>query len=171
MDVRGDSGGGGEREKRRECALLWRGKARSFLVAQKTWSQTQIKRLLRVSRLSIVVAVNLRERSWSKEREEEKDSRRSLLEEGRHVARLCFRLFSGCIVRKRARARVHVSVVPPHFSSSGDVSARTFHFVATRIIFFLSREIKKHLLGRGSLIYHLVQPVTESTSADEGDNF
>lgn len=55
-----------EREKGRECALLWRGKARSFLVAQKTWSQTQIKRLLRVSRLSIVVAVNLRERSWSK---------------------------------------------------------------------------------------------------------
>lgn len=52
-----------------------------------------------------------------------------------------------------------------------DVSARTFHFVATRIIFFLSQEIKKHLLGRGSLIYHLVQPVTESTSADEGDNF
>lgn len=37
-----------------------------------------------------------------KEREEEKDSRRSLLEEGRHVARLCFRLFFGCIVRKRA---------------------------------------------------------------------
>lgn len=72
---------------------------------------------------------------------------------------------------ENARARTHVSVVPPHFSSSGDVSARTFHFVATRIIFFLSQEIKKHLLGRGSLIYHLVQPVTESTSADEGDNF
>lgn len=105
-----------------------------------------------------------------KKREEEKDSRRSLLEEGRHVARLCFRLFSGCIVRKLARAHTRFRR-SSSFLFFWDVSARTFHFVATRIIFFLSQEIKKHLLGRGSLIYHLVQPVTESTSADEGDNF
>ena len=72
---------------------------------------------------------------------------------------------------ENARARTHVSVVPPHFSSSGDVSARTFHFVATRIIFFLSREIKKHLLGRGSLIYHLVQPVTEVRPQTKGTIF
>lgn len=52
-----------------------------------------------------------------------------------------------------------------------DVSARTFHFVATRIIFFLSREIKKHLLGRGSLIYHLVQPVTEVRPQTKGTIF
>lgn len=41
-----------------------------------------------------------------------------------------------------------------HTSSSflflpGTFPLRTFHFVATRIIFFLSVEIKKHLLGRG----------------------
>lgn len=70
--------------------------------------------------------------------------------------------------RARARTRFRRS---SSFLFFWDVSARTFHFVATRIIFFLSQEIKKHLLGRGSLIYHLVQPVTESTSADEGDNF
>lgn len=52
-----------------------------------------------------------------------------------------------------------------------DVSARTFHFVATRIIFFLSQEIKKHLLGRGSLIYHLVQPVTEVRPQTKGTIF
>lgn len=67
MDVRGDPGGGGGKE-RESFGVLYSGKARSFLAAQKTWSQTQIKRLLRVSRLSIVVAVNLRERSWSKGR-------------------------------------------------------------------------------------------------------
>lgn len=61
----------------------------------KTWRQTQIKRLLRVSRLSIAVAVvNLRgererEREVVEEGREKKDWRRSLLEEGRHVARLC----------------------------------------------------------------------------------
>lgn len=105
-----------------------------------------------------------------KKREEEKDSRRSLLEEGRHVARLCFRLFSGCIVRKRARAHTRFRR-SSSFLFFWDVSARTFHFVATRIIFFLSQEIKKHLLGRGSLIYHLVQPVTEVRPQTKGTIF
>lgn len=70
--------------------------------------------------------------------------------------------------RARARTRFRRS---SSFLFFWDVSARTFHFVATRIIFFLSREIKKHLLGRGSLIYHLVQPVTEVRPQTKGTIF
>lgn len=70
--------------------------------------------------------------------------------------------------RARARTRFRRS---SSFLFFWDVSARTFHFVATRIIFFLSQEIKKHLLGRGSLIYHLVQPVTEVRPQTKGTIF
>lgn len=85
-----------------------------------------------------------------RERRGEKDSRLSLLaggEEGRHVARLCFQ---GLLVyRSKTRTQTRHFRRSSSFLFFWDVSARTFHFVATRIIFFLSEEIKKHLLGRG----------------------
>lgn len=88
----------------------------------------------------------------TEERRGKKDSRRSLLaggEEGRHVARLCFRgRGRGDLLVYRWEARAHFRR-SSSFLFFWDVSARTFHFVATRIIFFLSEEIKKHLLGRG----------------------
>lgn len=102
-----------------------------------------------------------------KEREEEKDSRRSLLEEGRHVARLCFRLFFGCIVRKRAHkfpSFLLISLLLGRFRSNVSLRSHADNFLS-----FAGD--KETLTRTGVADLSFGSTCHRGTSADEGDNF